>query len=202
MRDFVEERALLADALLFGFLLAPSPIFDLNSNNPECHFLKFLERLSQNRNRTGIQQCSGDQRNQRFASPQSLETSMHSSASTRRNRSSSSTTKGGNETMSSNADAMPRRRFRARGSRRRLLSRGNMMLGIFLFTIILVFLFLGSFSRSSAKTDLDLFNKNLRGGSDERSIWVSQNSQPFVSTLPSNRLICINLLATKFLIHK
>ena len=51
MRDFVEERALLADALLFGFLLAPSPILTLTLIILNV-ILKLLELLSQNRNRT------------------------------------------------------------------------------------------------------------------------------------------------------
>ena len=83
--------------------------------------------------------------------------------------------------MVSKTDAvppMPKRRFRTRGSNRRVFRRQSIILGAIFFIITLGFVFLGNFNNSITEKDLDLFNKNLRGG-DERSIWVSQNSQPF-----------------------
>lgn len=69
--------------------------------------------------------------------------------------------------------------------------RQNLLLGIFVAIMTLVFVFLGLYSNSGVdkyqtklhKAEIDgLLDKKLRGGDGgERSIWVSQESQPFVS---------------------
>ena len=121
---------------------------------------------------------------------------MLSSASTRRNKPSSTsrsaTTRGGRDTMTSKtesgfAPSSGKRKLRTRDAKHRMQRRQNLVLGIFVFTMTLVFIAIGVSVNSSANainqvnTNSDHFDKNLRGGAEERSIWVSQKSQPFVS---------------------
>lgn len=87
--------------------------------------------------------------------------------------------------MTSNKDGgfvppSAKRKLRTRDARRRIQRRQNIFLGIFVLIMTLVFVSLGVFN-NRANGDLVGFDANLRGASDERSVWVSQKSQPFVS---------------------
>jgi len=85
--------------------------------------------------------------------------------------------------MTSNKDGgfvppSAKRKLRTRDARRRIQRRQNIFLGIFVLIMTLVFVSLGVFN-NRANGDLVGFDANLRGASDERSVWVSQKSQPF-----------------------
>ena len=105
---------------------------------------------------------------------------MLSSASTRRNKRTATTS-------SVPALSNSKRKLRtSRDMKRRAHRRQNWVLGIFIVAITFLFVSLGLFNNANAnKINLENLNleldKNLRGASEERSIWVSQNSQPFVS---------------------
>ncbi len=66
--------------------------------------------------------------------------------------------------------------------RHRMRRYQNLIFGVFFFTIAATYLSLHVYNKVNGNSmDLGDFNKKLRGPSEERSIWVSQNSQPFVS---------------------
>ena len=84
------------------------------------------------------------------------------------------------ETMTAKADG----RFVPRKVRRRQRMRRcqNLTLGMVFFTVAFGYISTNIYYMISGNNvDSDHFYETLRGASEERSIWVSQNSQPFVS---------------------
>ena len=87
--------------------------------------------------------------------------------------------------MTSNTDGgfvppSAKRKLRTRDARSQMQRRQNIILGIFVLVMTFVVVSNGVFN-NRANGDLVRFDANLRGASEERSIWVSQKSQPFVS---------------------
>jgi len=129
--------------------------------------------------------------------------SMRSSSPTHRNKTSSTSTSmtGSHETITTttttekkhayNAGFVPpsmKHKLRTRAMKRQTNRRQNLILGTFIVVITFIFVDLGLFNNSivnryqnkisQAKRDFNL-DKNLRGGDEERNIWVSEESQPF-----------------------
>lgn len=86
------------------------------------------------------------------------------------------------------------RKVRTRATQRQIKRRQNIILGTIVVVITLTFVAIGIINNFNvdyyhkrmirAETTIDYKNdrdKNLRGGDEERDIWVSQESQPFVS---------------------
>ena len=105
---------------------------------------------------------------------------MLTTASSRRNKSSSASTakvagKKESSTMSATDVGFAKRKHRIRGLKSMLHRRLQLTSVTSLVVVALIIIAVGMFKHLSFQVS------SLRGGDEERNIWVSQNSQPFVS---------------------
>ena len=105
---------------------------------------------------------------------------MLTTASSRRNKSSSASAakvagKKESSTMSATDIGFAKRKHRIRGIKSMLHRRLRLISGASLVAVALFIVVVGMFKHLSLQVS------SLRGGDEERNIWVSQNSQPFVS---------------------
>ena len=113
---------------------------------------------------------------------------MLSSASSRRNKPSSTrtTTAVGDSRRHETTTTKRKLRTRTRAMKRKVYLRQNFLVGMLVIAIVFSLVTIGSLSSYTSNLDnyqnIELnVDRNLRGGDNERSIWVSEKSQPFVS---------------------